>query len=105
MITLGWDLPWIYLSKESCIHIFEEHPCLQEFELLLLPHAITRGMLIRERDRQNCVVAIYQHVGKRYIAAMKRSRSREIWVTTFHRARYKQTKALLKKGQIVRPHK
>ena len=95
--ALGWDMPWVYLSSESCIHIFEEHPDLREFDVLALPAVINRGLLIRETHRPRCLVASYLHEETRYIATMKRASSCEIWITTFHRSKPKQTKALLKK--------
>jgi hypothetical protein len=103
--TLGWDMPWVYLSTESCIHIFEKHPDLQEFDVLALPAVINRGLLIREKHRSSCLVASYVHEGTRYIATMKRAATYEIWITTFHRSKPKQTKALLKRGEILRDHK
>ena len=102
---LGWDMPWVYLSTESCIHIFKVHSDLQEFDVLALPAVINRGLLIRETHRPRCLVASYVLEGARYIATMKRAPRCEIWVTTFHRSKPKQTKALLKRGEILRSHK
>src|SRR5580704_1667444 len=103
--ALGWNMPWVYLSSESCIHIFEKHHDLQEFDVLALPAVINRGLLIRETDRPRYLVASYLHERTRYIATMKRASSCEIWITTFHRSKPKQTKALLKRGEVLRAHK
>lgn len=103
--ALGWDMPWVYLSKESCAHIFKEHPDLKEFDVLALPRVIDRGLLIREIRRPQYLVASCLHEATRYVAVMKRASSREIWVTTFHRTKPKQTKALLRRGYVLRPHK
>jgi hypothetical protein len=67
-----------------------------------LPAVINRGLVIREI---RCLVASYLHEETRYIATMKRAPSCEIWITTFHRSKPKQTKALLKRGEVLRTHK
>jgi hypothetical protein len=100
LLSLGWDMPWVYLSNESCAHIFREHPDLKEFDVLALPAVIDRGLLVREFRRPQFLVASCLHETKRYIAVMKRAASREIWVTTFHRSRPRQTKALLRRGYV-----
>lgn len=102
---LGWEHPWVYLSKESCQHIFEIHSDVTEFDLLALPAVIGGALLIRETHRPACLIASYVHETKRYIATMKRARSLEIWITTFHRSKPKQTSALIKRGTILRTHK
>src|SRR5919199_1147082 len=60
MDYLGARLGLVYLSKESFDHIMTEHPTLTWQELLRIPEALTRGMLLTDRDRPNCVAISYQ---------------------------------------------
>jgi len=63
-------------------------------------------MLIRETARNDSFVISYQAAKYRLKAAFViAAGGHEIWVSTLHRMRLRQIRALLKRGTIIRRHK
>jgi hypothetical protein len=99
----------VWLGKAGLLHIAERHRDIGVDDLLLLPLVIRDGMLIREVDRPRELTICFQdpkNEKKRYIAVLKFARGkRELWISTFHRAKARQTKRKLKKGRVIRNHR
>ena len=103
---LGWKLPHVYLSADSLQHIYTK-PDISHFDVLLLPLAISNGLLIHETARPEYVLSSYKRADghQRYITVMKMAQDGcEIWIKSFHRARVRQTRSLLKRGSILKTH-
>lgn len=98
----------VWLGRKGLLHIGERHPDIGLDDLLLLPLAIKNGLLIREDDRQKELTICFQHPTnekRRYIAVLKFAcGKRELWVSTFHRAKVRQTKRKLRRGRVIRSH-
>jgi hypothetical protein len=98
----------VWLGRKGLMHIVERHPDIDVDDLLLLPLAIRNGLLIREHDRKRELTICLQHPtieSRRYIAVLKFAcGKRELWVSTFHRAKARQTKRKLKRGHVIRKH-
>jgi hypothetical protein len=98
----------VWLGKKGLLHIGERHADVGVDDLLLLPLAIKNGLLIRENDRRKEITICFQHPSnekRRYIAVLKFAcGKRELWVSTFHRAKARQTQRKLKRGHVIRNH-
>lgn len=105
---IGATTPIVFLSRESLQHIRHRHPVLTAEEYLLLPAVIRNGLIIKETRRPTHIVISFQGAEeiRRYITVIKVTRGgHELYVKTLHRARERQTKALLTRGRILRNHK
>jgi hypothetical protein len=97
----------IYLSGASLEHILHAHSDISMIDLLHLPFAVTRGLLVREKAKQNVIVASYldQETGRRFFSAMKIAQAgTEIWISSFYRSKARQTKRLLSRGEVLKTH-
>jgi hypothetical protein len=97
----------IYLSGNSLEHILQDHSDISLIDLLHLPFAVSRGLLVREKAKQNVIVASYldHETGRRFISALKIAQAgTEIWVSSFYRSKARQTKRLLSRGEILKTH-
>lgn len=66
------------------------------------------GLTILEKNRPNSFILSVQNTNQtsRYKAAFKVAQhGHEIWVSSFHETRPRQTKALIARGYIIRKHK
>ncbi len=73
----------------------------------MLPLAIQYGLLVSEYKKPNIIMCSYfkHNIGKRFIVSMKFAADKtEIWVCSMYRAKQRQTRALLKKGEILKAH-
>jgi hypothetical protein len=105
MPIIGWKLPHVYLSKASCLHILQKHKDISLFDMLHIPFALERGMLVHQVHRDRTVAACYNdpETGKGYVAVLKPAeQSYEIWVCTYHRLKSKQEQQLRKHGLILK---
>jgi len=105
--ALGLNNHNIYLSKQSLEHILYSHRDISMFNVLMLPLAIKRGLLIQELRRPGVVLVSYldSSDGKRFVAALKTTASgAETWVSTFHRAHRRQTLSMMKRGKVLKTH-
>lgn len=74
--------------------------------MLCLPVMIRNGLWIAETNGRACVVYSDQNTNKRYISAIKvAAKGYEVYLTTFHLCRPRQTASLLKRGTILQTHK
>lgn len=97
--------PQVTLSRFSLTHIRRDHRDMTLERLMLLPVAIKDGLIIREKARPQFLTVSYDLGDERFIAVLKATeRKHAIFVETFHRARPRQTKSLLKRGRIIRAH-
>jgi hypothetical protein len=97
----------VYLSRASLQKNIRKHPDVSMLEYLRLPIVIADGLIVTDRREPNCVVAVYNIPNSkvRYKAIVKcAAGGYDLWVTTFHRLKPRQTKALLKGGQILKTH-
>jgi len=101
----GCGLGIAYLSSRSLNHILDDHADINIVDLLHLPDLIQRGLWVADRANSACI--LYQPSGgfMRYASALKVAAGGfEPYITTFHRARERQTKAKLKRGRVLRNH-
>lgn len=105
---VGAQTTTVRLSRVSLMHIIGDHRDVDVSQLMMMPKAIQWGLLVDDRERPCRIISSYQDPytsARRYIAVMKITRNRnEIWVSTFHRSKARQTKRLLEKGQILKNH-
>jgi len=98
----------VRLSRETLQHITKTHPDMVPYDILLLPDAVQAGLIIQEEHRPNHLSICYQHPKiekKRYIAGLKYAAgTHELWVSTFHRAKPRQTISMLARGQVIKRH-
>ena len=98
----------VKLSRESYAHIKSEHPEITYPEFELLPDAIRNGLVIREGGSPRKASICYQNPNRhqRYIATIQSTGlGDEMFCTTFHRARPRNTRSKIKRGKIIRNHK
>lgn len=98
----------VYLSRESYLHIRDQHPDISLDDLeMLLPDAINHGLVIVEGQRPHFATICYQSTveSRRYAIALKSTKDgREIYIRSVHRMDDRQTKAFLDRGVPVRLH-
>jgi hypothetical protein len=97
----------VYLSLASYLHIQKVHPDITDFDMLLLPFIIDRGLLATEDAKPNIIMCSYldPNIGKRFIASLKvTADATEIWVSSMYRARKRQTKAILARATMIKAH-
>jgi len=96
----------VYLSGASLAHIAERHPDITDYDVLLLPQMIAKGLLIRENAKPNVLVVCYQFGDKRLCASLKMAPRTgfDVWVLSLRRMRKRQTRAMLNRGTLIRPH-
>jgi len=97
----------VYLVRDSLIHILDGHPDINANTLMHLPLAIKNGLWVQERNDPRYVIVSYisPEIINRHTVVMKITANRsEIWLTSFYRARARQTMSLLKRGIILRDH-
>jgi hypothetical protein len=73
-------------------------------DLLHVPTALSNGMITRDKNNRNLITAIYElRERRRFILAMKIAKGgHEVWVSTFYRAAPRQTKSVLRRGNLIR---
>lgn len=103
-LYLGSSKDTVFLTKFSIKHIFDSHvDHIDIDELLVLPTVLTKGLWLSDKKR-NFAIATCEVGQNRYKAAVKSTIARDrIFVSTFHRLAKRQTKALMRRGQILRP--
>lgn len=106
LAILGWRSSIVYLSADSLAHINDRHPDIGDLDLLFLPQMIRKGLLIRESAKPNILLACYQAGDKRYCASLKMAASTrfDVWVVSMRRMKPRQTRAMLNRGEMIRPH-
>ena len=102
-----WTCPWVYLGRSGLTHIAEQHPDVTDFDLLHLPMAIARGLIVRLEKSPRKILAAYKAEHEKiYLCAMKAAQdSTEIWVDSFYRIKPGKFDNLSRKGTVLRSHK
>jgi len=97
----------VHMNAKALKHIIDENRReITIADVLLLPKMISDGLLIRETARNDSFVISYQAAKYRLKAAFViAAGGHEIWVSTLHRMRLRQIRALLKRGTIIRRHR
>jgi hypothetical protein len=105
--AVGLATTTVRLSRASLTHIIGDHSDVDVSQLMMMPKAIQWGLLVDDQDRPGTIIASYQdpYAARRYIAILKITRNRqEIWVSTFHRSKERQTRRILEKGPVLKKH-
>jgi hypothetical protein len=105
---LGWVTPCVYFSKETLAHINEKHPDISDFDMLHIPLALKNGLVLKENSADNRVIIAYQPElqESRFRLVLKSTmRNTEIWISSFHRMKRRQTKSMLSRTTILQTHK
>lgn len=106
-LALGLRVPLVHLSNQSLKHIKARHPDITDFELLLIPFVVQKGLILQQQNRPKVILACYQQPAshRRFLAAMKVSdRGTEVWLDSFYRTRLRETARLLRKANVLKKH-
>ena len=103
---LGWTSPWVNLGQSGLAHIARDHKDITDFDLLLIPLAIESGAIVHiKKDPRQVIVSYENRDGKFYRCALKSaSRATEVWVSSFYRIKPEQVPAIMRQGDLLRPH-
>ena len=105
--AMGLLVPLAYLSRASLAHINLRHPEITDFDLTVMPFVLKHGLIVRELNKPSIYLASHEgtYCPKRMGLAMKVAQpDREVYVQTFHRVHYRQTRAWLKRCEIIKTH-
>lgn len=97
----------VYLSRGSLGHILVAHSDIALLDLLHLPLAVKRGLLVRENAKPNVIIVSYldRESGRRFLAALKIAQEgTEIWLSSFYKSKIRQTKRVVARGTILKTH-
>jgi hypothetical protein len=95
----------IHLSGATLKHIFERHPDVDMFQMLILPFALRSGLWIADRGTTSCVSYLHEVTGRYYKVSLKSAmQGTEVYVTTFHKTNLRQTQSIRNRGPILRNH-
>lgn len=98
----------VYLSSESAAHILEQHgDHIEAQDLLRIPKILETGLWISEKQRPEwCSVFHYSSQSQdRFVAAVKVTKDRrECFLTTLHRAKKRQIRSKMRRGDVLRSH-
>jgi hypothetical protein len=98
----------VRISGAGLAHILERRPDMTDLEVISMSYGLRQGLLVSERKNRNCLLVSYVHpdTNVRYKIAIKAAAGgQELWVSSFHRMRKRQTRALFDRGEIVQKHK
>lgn len=104
---LGTGFRSVNLSRDSYEKIVFKHTYLDDFDFLQLPYVLRHGLWIAEADKPDCriVCSSIPNSDRRYKAVVKKAtKGPELWLRTFHWLKPRATRALLRRGRIVRPY-
>ena len=94
----------VLLSRDTIVKEKVRHPDIDFEQYCVLPDVVRFGLVVQEYSQQ-LVFCYEHHSGRRYRAMVKATLAgHELYVTSFHRMRDRQTKAILKRGLILRRH-
>ena len=91
----------------SVNHFFEKDRAISYFEIITMSYGLRHGLMIGDASKPNCLIINYisPNSSVRFKIAIKSANNfTELWISTMHRLRPRQTMALLKRGVIVRTH-
>jgi hypothetical protein len=96
----------VRLTHKQLLHI-DKHGGIDDFGIIAIPFGLSNGLFIGELKRLNHLIVtyVYHDNNVRYKAVVKAARGgEELWLCTFHRMRPRQTRDLLERGYVVKPH-
>jgi hypothetical protein len=103
--SLTTEFRSVNLSREKYEEILRKHSDLRDNDFLQLPYILKHGLWIEEAGQINCrlVSSPIPSSDQRYKVVVKKSKSSpDLWLKSFHRTRPRATRALLKRGPIIR---
>ena len=93
----------VLLSWDTVVKQKARHPDIGFEEYRIIPEVVRFGMVAQERSRE--LIFCYNHPdGRRFRLTIKATFSGEVFVTSFHRTKPHQTKAILARASLVRKH-
>jgi hypothetical protein len=104
---LGSNTAIVSVTGESIRHFYARNRAITDFEIITMSYGLRHGLIIADSQKPNCVIInyVFPDTQKRYKIAVKSANNKtELWVSTFHRLRPRQSIALLKRGVIIRTH-
>ena len=107
VIFLQSNNPLVSITGERIAHIDASHQGISDVELLSMSYGLRHGLFIADSRKPDCLIVNYLEPGgiRRFKMAIKAVRHlNELWISTFHRLRPRQTKALLRRGVIIKKH-
>jgi hypothetical protein len=104
--SIGWMCPRVYFGKRSLDHIAEGHEDVTDYDLLRIPAAIKLGMMVLDERNGDYLEIGYQteNPNIRFRCTLRTFSDTEVYVWTFHRTRRKQSRAMLRRGRLIRTH-
>lgn len=96
----------VLLSPDTIVKQRQQHPDIDIDDYCVAPDVLRFGLVLHLPAWPRQLTFCYQHhTGWRYRLFVKSTmRGDELWVTSLHRTRQRQTKALLNRGRILRHH-
>lgn len=105
--AIGAQTQFVYLSSQTVHKQRQRHPGLSAIDYLTLPTHIANGIVLLESGTKKRLHICFERPdGDRFLATLKATiDGRRIYIVRFHRARKRQTKSLIGRSTILRPHK
>ena len=97
----------VILAGDAMRHVAEVHADISDLDVISMSYGLRCGMYVTDNKRPHHLIIAYSHpdTQTRYKMIVKcTAEGRELWVSTFHRLRPRQTRALLSRGKILRNH-
>lgn len=97
----------VLISKDGLLHIDKQHDDITDFDVITMSFGLQRGLFIGDRSQPTHLIIsyIYPDNSVRYKIVVKSAlNGSELWISTFHRLRPRQTRTLLKRGLVIKPH-
>jgi len=104
--AIGANTHAVLLSRETIVKQETRHPDIGFDDYRLIPYAIRFGLVLHEATRPRHLMFVFDDPWGRRDRVMVRSTTNgnEIFVTSCHRTKQRQTKALLARGRSLRRH-
>ena len=96
----------VLLSRDTIVKQEDRHPDIGFDDYRLIPYAIRYGLIVHESARPRHLMFVFDDPwGRRYrVMIRSTTNGNEIYVTSCHKTRDRQTKALLSRGRDLRRH-
>lgn len=97
----------LWLSRRTLQKIGSKHSDMTVDDILLIPDVVHRAMIIGDRTRRNLIFSYQTEDSKRRLKlVLKTAKGRhEVWVSTLHRTKPRQTISLQKNRVVIRRHR
>ena len=96
----------VLLSRETIVKQHRQHPDIGLDEYSIAPNVLRFGLVLWLPEWPRQLTFCYEeHSGLRYRLFVKSTtRGHQLYITSFHRTRPRQTRALLARAKILRNH-